>query len=87
MHLSLRQKIFALISSMGLITVFCGGAILGYTVHIDEAVSTMVHREVKAYRAAQEMQVALSNQKGFLTYYYVDSEAKWLKELGTYRAS
>ncbi len=85
MHLSLRQKIFALISSMGLITVVCGGAILWYTVHIDEAVSTIVHREVKAYRAAQEMQVALSNQKGFLTYYFVDNEAKWLKELGTYR--
>lgn len=85
MSLSLRQKIFVLISCMGLITVVCGGAILWYTMHIDEAVSTIVHREVTAYRAAQEMQVALSNQKGFLTYYFLDNEAKWLKELGTYR--
>ncbi len=85
MHLSLRQKIFALITSMGLITVVCGGAILWYTMRIDEAVSTMVHREITAYRAAQEMQVALSNQKGFLTCYSLDSEPKWLKELGTYR--
>jgi signal transduction histidine kinase len=70
---------------MGLITVACGGAILWYTVHIDEAVSTIVEQEVKAYRAAKEMQVALSNQKGFLTYYFLDSDPKWLQELGTYR--
>ena len=85
MHLSLRQKIFALITSMGLITVICGGAILLYTKHIDEAVLTIVQQEVKAYRAAKEMQVALSNQKGFLTYYFLDSDPKWLQELGTYR--
>ncbi len=85
MYLSLRQKIFALITSMGLITVACGGAILWYTLHIDEAVNSIVEMEIKAYRAAKEMQAALSNQKGFLTYYFLDSDPKWLQELGTYR--
>ena len=85
MHLSLRQKIFALITSMGLITVAWGGAILWYTVYIQDSVSTIVQQEVKAYKAAKEMQGALSNQKGFLTYYFLDSDPKWLQELGTYR--
>ena len=85
MSISLRQKIFALITGMGLITLACAGCILWYTASIDEAVHAMVHREISAYRAAQEMQTALSNQKGFLTYYFLDNNPKWLKKLGTYR--
>ncbi|WP_034622014.1 sensor histidine kinase [Desulfovermiculus halophilus] len=85
MHLSLRQRIFALITSMGLITVVCGCAILWYTRYIDDAVNTVVQQEVKAFRAVQEMQVALLRQKEIETTSRVVGEQKQLRELGTYR--
>ena len=37
------------------------------------------------YKAAQDMELALANQKGFLTYYFVDGDVKWFKSLGQYR--
>jgi signal transduction histidine kinase len=48
MYLSLRQKIFALITGMGLITVASAGAVLWSTMHIDQAANSIVEQEILA---------------------------------------
>ena len=58
---------------------------LWYTYKIDNMLVTMVQKEIVLYKAAQEMELALANQKGFLTYYFVDGNDKWLQSLGKYR--
>jgi hypothetical protein len=66
--------------------VLAGGvAMLWYTYQIDTILDTMVRKEMVLYKAAQDMELALANQKGFLTYYFVDGDVKWFKSLGQYR--
>ena len=84
-HLTLRSKIFFIFMVMAAITVAGGIIMLWYTYKIDNMLVTMVQKEIVLYKAAQEMELALANQKGFLTYYFVDGNDKWLESLGRYR--
>ena len=83
--LSLRTKIISLFTGMAAIVVVAGIALLWYTYRVDTMLGTMVKKELVIYRAAQDMELALANQKGYVTYYLVDGEAKWLEALGQYR--
>ncbi len=83
--LSLRSKIGFIFSAMAIIVVIGGGSMLWYTHQIDTMLVSMVNKDFVLYKTAQDMELALANQKGLLTYYLVDGDAKWLKSLGEYR--
>ena len=83
--LSLRSKIGCIFGAMAIIVVIGGGSMLWYTRQIDTMLVSMVNKEFVLYKTAQDMELALANQKGLLTYYLVDGDAKWLKSLGEYR--
>ncbi|RLC28544.1 MAG: histidine kinase, partial [Deltaproteobacteria bacterium] len=38
-----------------------------------------------AYQAAEALETALVNQKGFVSYYFLDGDPDWLRQLGEYR--
>lgn len=83
--LSLRFKIISVFSVLAVVGVAESIAVLWYSHQIDNMVETMVEKEFVFFEAAQEMELALSYQKGYLTYYFVDGDGKWLKSLGQYR--
>lgn len=83
--MSLRVKIICIFVSMAAVVIAGGGGLFWYTYRLDTMLSTMIDKELVLYRTAQDMELALANQKGFLTYYLVDGDAKWLKSLGEYR--
>ena len=58
---------------------------LWYAYRMDAMLGTMVEKEFMLYRTAQDMELALANQKGLLTYYLVDGDGNWLKSLGQQR--
>lgn len=82
---SLRAKIILILLAMG--SVSLGGSItmLWYSHQMDETLTTMVRKELVLYKVVRDMEIALANQKGFLTYYLVDGNGKWLEQLGLYR--
>ena len=84
-YISLRAKVFYLFAAMASITLACFILILWYTHQIDNMLINMVQKEVVLYKTAHDMELALANQKGFLTYYFVDGNARWLNNLGQYR--
>ena len=82
---SLRLKIICILSGMAA-TVLAGAATLfWYTYQFDRLLEVMVDREIVLYKTVHDMEMALANQKGFLTYYFVDGDSKWLQALGKYR--
>lgn len=82
---SLRLKIICILSGMAA-TVLAGAATLfWYTYQFDRLLEAMVDREIVLYKTVHDMEMALANQKGFLTYYFVDGDSKWLQALGKYR--
>ncbi len=70
---------------MGSITLVGGIVMLRYTHQIDSTLHELVRKELVLYQIAGDMELALANQKGFLTYYLVDGDGKWLESLGKYR--
>ncbi len=83
--LSLRARIGCIFGTMAFIVVIGGGSMLWYTHQIDTMLVSMVNKEFVLYKTAQDMELALANQRGLLTYYLIDGDAKWLQSLGEYR--
>jgi len=83
--MSLRAKIIAIFTAMAAVVLAGGGGLFWYTYQLDNMLDTMVGTEFVLFRTAQDMELALANQKGYLTYYLVDGDGKWLKSLGEYR--
>ena len=83
--LSLRAKITCIFSVIAGIVLAGGASLFWYSYQADSSIRVMVEKELFLYKAAQDMELALANQKGFLTYYFVDGDEKWLAALTTYR--
>ncbi len=83
--MSLRAKIYTLILLMSSIAIVGGLTMCWYTYRMNHILSTIIDTEFVSYKATQDMQMALANQKGFLTYYFIDGQSKWLEDLGSYR--
>jgi signal transduction histidine kinase len=45
----------------------------------------MIDRNIAAFQAAEALETALVNQKGFVSYYFLDGDPDWLRQLGEYR--
>ncbi len=56
-----------------------------YTYRIDRLLNTIIERNMAAYQAAEALETALVNQKGFVSYYFLDGDPDWLRQLGEYR--
>jgi len=83
--LSLRSKITYIFSVIAVMVLAGGGSLFWYTFQTDRSIVMMIDREIFLYKAVQDMELALANQKGFLTYYFLDGDEKWLSALATYR--
>ncbi len=84
--ISLRSIILYIFSTMVSVAMVGSTLTLWYTYQMDSLLVNVVKKDMVLYKALQEMELALANQKGFLTYYLVDGDAKWLESLGRYRA-
>ncbi|MCD6274139.1 MAG: MCP four helix bundle domain-containing protein [Deltaproteobacteria bacterium] len=83
--INLRNRIYLILTSLVLIT-FAGGLVMvWYTYKIEGLLTSIIDKNLAAYQAAQELETALVNQKGFVSYYFLDSDPEWLRKLGEYR--
>ena len=83
-HLSLRTRIFVLLLALVLTTIGGGLVTLWHNEATESLLSSLIDKNVAAYHAAEELQTALLLQKGFLTYYFLDGNPEWLKEITNY---
>ncbi len=84
-QLGLRFRIYLIIFALVLITCAGGIVTVWYTYRIEGMFENIVDRNVEAFRIVEELQTALVNQKGFVTYFLLDSDPDWLRQLGEYR--
>ena len=81
----LRFRIYILITALVLITCAGGLVTVWYTYRIEGMFGNIVDRNIEAFRIVEELETALVNQKGFVTYFLLDSDPDWLRQLGEYR--
>jgi signal transduction histidine kinase len=83
-RLSLRARIFVLLIALVLTTVGGGLVTLWHTEAMDSLLTSLIDKNVASYHAAEELESALLQQKGYLTYYFLDGNPEWLKEIARY---
>lgn len=84
-RLSLRNRIYLILTALVCITLMGGMVLVRYTYQIEAVINTIVDEDIVAFQSAEVLQDALVNQKGFVSYYFMDGDPKWLRKLGEYR--
>jgi signal transduction histidine kinase len=82
---TLRFRVYSVLIGLVMITLLGGLVMVWYTYRMEGLFSNLVDRNVAAFQVAEALQSALVNQKGFVSYYFQDSDPTWLKHLGEYR--
>lgn len=83
-RLSLRNRILVLLVALMLTTIAGGVVTLWHNESMDSLITALIDQNVASYQAAEELETALLQQKGFLTYYFLDANPEWLKEIARY---
>lgn len=83
--LSLRMRIYSLLVSIVFLALIAGSAMVWYTYRIGEQLANVIDGDIRAYERAEALESALVNQKGFVSYYLLDGDPNWLRQLGEYR--
>lgn len=84
-QLSLRARIYVLLVALLILSLAGGGSTIWYTYHIRGHLVAILDTHIDAYRNAEALEIALVNQKGFVTYYFMDHDPDWLRQLGEHR--
>jgi CHASE3 domain sensor protein len=86
-RLSLRTRILVLLVALVITTVGGGLVTLWHNEAMDSLLTSLIDKNVASYHAAEELENALLQQKGYLTYYFLDGDPEWLKEIDRYNGS
>lgn len=83
--ISLRTRLICMFIAMSIIVLTCSIGLLWHANQINRMFGQVVNKDMTLYKITQDLELALANQKGFLTYYFVDGNNKWLTALNQYR--
>lgn len=84
-RINLRTRIYTILTILILITLGGGIVTFWYTYRMQDLLSQIIDEKQESFQAAEELEIALVNQKGFVSYYFLDGDPKWLKKLDEYR--
>jgi signal transduction histidine kinase len=85
-QLSLRAKIFVILTSLVLIALTGASVTIWLTHRVGSLLASSIDANVAALQVAGELETALVMQKGLLTYYFLDGNTEWLKQLDQNRS-
>jgi signal transduction histidine kinase len=83
--ISLRARIYLLLIALAFITIAGGVVMVWYTYRIENLLALMTEKDLAAFETAEALEQALVNQKGFVSYYFIEGDPEWLRQLGEYR--
>jgi signal transduction histidine kinase len=83
-NLSLRARLVVLLMALVLTTIGGGLVTLWHNAAMDSLLTSLIEKNMASYQAAEGLETALLQQKGFLTYYFLDGNPQWLKESARY---
>ena len=56
-----------------------------YTYQMEVQLTSIIEKDLKAFQTAEALETSLVNQKGFVSYYFIDGDQQWLRQLGECR--
>ena len=83
--ISLRSRILLNIIALLIITIMGALVMVGYTYRMEGLLNRIIDKYMMGLQAAQSMEIALVDQKGFASYYLLDGNPDWLTQMEKYR--
>jgi signal transduction histidine kinase len=83
--ISLRVRVYVILIALVMITMAGGIVTVWYTYQIEHLLTAITEKDLAAFQTAEALVVALANQKGFVSYYFIEGDAEWLRQLGEFR--
>jgi len=84
-RIHLRTRIYIILATLVLVSFFGGAVTVWYTYRMERLLTEVIDLHMAGYQAAEALETALVNQKGFVSYYFLDRDPDWLRQLGKYR--
>lgn len=84
-RINLRVRIYMILTALIIITLTGGLVMVWYTYRMEGLLTGVIDQDVAAFQAAESLESSLVNQKGFVSYYFLDGNPDWLKQLEVYR--
>ncbi|MGA1840839.1 MAG: ATP-binding protein [bacterium] len=86
-RISLRDRIILILIILLSIILGGGSVMIWYTYRLEALFSYLIDKEMGAHRVVDALETDLANQKGFVSYFFIDGNPAWLTELEKYRRS
>ena len=84
-RINLRNRIYLILTALVFISLLGGLITVWYTYRLERVLTEIIDRDLVAYQSAESFETSLVNQKGFVSYYFLDGDPDWLRQLGKYR--
>jgi signal transduction histidine kinase len=83
--MSLRTRSYLILIILVFITLAGGIVTVWYTYRMEHLLTSVTEKDIAAFQAAEALEIALVNQKGFVSYYFIEGNPEWLRQLGKFR--
>lgn len=83
--INLQTRILLIVAMLTLITIGGGLVMLYYSYQTNLFFREVVDENLAALQASDRLETSLVMQKGYLTYFFLDGDDKWLRELRTHQ--
>jgi signal transduction histidine kinase len=84
-RIGIRGRIYMLLGLIVAATAAGGAATFWYAHRLESLLGGVIRKELDAFQSAESLVVALAQQKGFVSYYFIDGDPEWLRKLGIHR--
>jgi signal transduction histidine kinase len=84
-NFSLKTRIYLVLAALVCISLIGSLVMIWYTYQMDRIMVQITEKEFATFQAAEALETALVNQKGFVAYYFLEGNPEWLRQLGEYR--
>jgi len=85
--ISLRSRIYLLLGLLVMANLTGALTTLWYTARTQKLYTFEIDQDIQVFLAADKLLASLVMQKGFVTYFFLDGESKWIDQLHQYHES
>jgi signal transduction histidine kinase len=85
-HLSLKTRVYLVNAILLTVTVIGAVLMIWYTYKIEKVFNQIIHKNMVILRSTEALERSLIDQKGFVSYYFLDNDLEWLSRLDHYRS-
>ena len=83
--INLGTRIYVILIALVFITMAGGMVTVWYTYRMEHLLTSVTEKDIAAFQTAEALEIALVNQKGFVSYYFIEGDPEWLRQLGEFR--